>query len=136
VQLTLPRIAAAVLAASVASNASAASLLSYGWGLSDATVTVGSHTFRIYVHPRDDTLLIQAAMKDMGANPSKWLLREWRTAAETLVTPVGCGISEVRAMARMGASWEATYVCPPGVDLRALIKAQRHDLQQGAQLHR
>jgi hypothetical protein len=52
-----------------------------------------------------------------------------------IVAPIGCGISDIRPLWRSGAAWEATYVCPAGVDLVALVKEQRPALKQGEQLH-
>ena len=130
-------VAAALLAATDAESAS--SIFDFGLGLSEATVTVEGKTFRIYTNKRGrDSILLQAAIKDSlgGMNPAAWPLADWRRAAETLVAPVGCGIEDVAAVTRIGASWEATYVCPPGVDLRALIREQSADLKQGAPLHR
>ncbi|HEY5070525.1 MAG TPA: hypothetical protein VII63_00695 [Caulobacteraceae bacterium] len=125
-----------VAALAVAFDTSAASLLSYGWKLSDATVVLGPITFRIYVHPTENTLLIQPAMKNVGQAASHLPLAKWRQVAEAFVSPIGCGISDVRSVTKMGATWEAAYLCPPGVDLRALVKAQRVELQRGAALHR
>jgi hypothetical protein len=112
------------------------SIFDFGLGFSEATVVVGDNTFRIYTNKRGkSTIALEPAMKDMGKNPATWPLPVWRAAAEKFVAPVGCGISDVVAIARNGGAWEATYVCPAGVDLKALIRAQTRDLQQGVPIH-
>ncbi len=123
-----------VVALLLSGCASTSQLMSYGVELSDALVTVDGRRFTVYVHPRDDTLLLQPKMGAGFLPNGEEPIYTWRKVAEQFVAPVGCGISAVKFLT--SASWEANYVCPAGVDLRGLVVAQRAQLQQGAPLHR
>jgi hypothetical protein len=115
--------------------AAAAGLLSYGLATSDATVREDGRTFRFYVHPHENLLLIQPSMgQAITKHPDKWPQEVWRHAAETLVSPAGCAIVDVHDKSKIGATWEASYACPSGVDLRALMMAQRPTITRGEPL--
>jgi len=134
--MQLTRIAALFVALAIPATSHAGSLLSYGWRTAGAEETVDGKHFSIYIHPKDNTILLQPKMGALFHDiPAQWPLVVWRQAAEAFVSPIGCGISDVKAMTRTGATWEATYVCPDGVDLRALAESQRSDLKKGAILH-
>lgn len=132
------RVALALILALGPASASAGSLFDYMKLTYDAKLTVDGRVFSVMLHKSQDRFLLQPSMHEaftgMGA-PAHWPLPVWRKAAETFVEPVGCGISDMDAISRHGGSWEATYVCPPGVDLRALVAAERKDLRQGLPLH-
>ena len=115
-------------------GADANSVLDYH-GYSDASVALAEDTFRIYVNKNWNTFLIQPAMSVVVRGGGHFPITTWRIVAEKFVYPVGCGISDLRALSKMGASWEATYVCPASVDLLALVNAQRADLRRGVPLH-
>jgi hypothetical protein len=102
-------------------------------GTADAHIEVEGRRFSIYVHSKDNALLLQPKISEMGS--SSWGIQNYRAAAEQFVKPVGCGISAVEAISVMGGSWEATYVCPESINLRALVKAQRSQLVKGVPLH-
>lgn len=109
-------------------------LMSYGVELSDAKVLLpDGGAFSVYVHPKDPTILIENRIAQSGRAQS-YDIGIWRSAAESFVKPIGCGISEVKNIS--AGAWEAAYACPPGVDLRGLAMAQRRELQGGAPLHR
>jgi hypothetical protein len=135
------RTACALMLAALTSGASAQGLVDMGWGWnSDAKVVDIDGAFNVWVYrPRNhDSLLLEPRMSEIlgGAGAvSHWPIAFWRHAAEAFVRPVGCGISDVQAISKDGAAWRALYVCPPGVDLRALVMAQRPALQQGQPLH-
>jgi hypothetical protein len=114
-----------------------ANLLAYNWAGSDAMIIDTGRSFQIYVHPRQDKLLVQPSMSQaLHDVPGRWPLAYFRHAAEAFVAPLGCGISEMDVVGpKAGASWEASYVCPEGVDLRALIREQRRGLKTGAPIH-
>lgn len=126
----------AAAAALISSSAQAASLFTYPLGR--VPVESDGRRFMIVVHGKEDAFLIQATQGAAwgGKRPQDWPPEVWRKAAEAFASPVGCGIPEVRAITRQGATWEATYVCPEGVDLRALFTAQKDDLRKGLPLHR
>ena len=130
----MKRAVVAIATLTLASHAEAGSLLSYGWGNSDASVPMGSGHFNIWVHHKDNTILIEPGMSTVMGGGGHFPDSTWRTIAEAFVEPVGCGISDVRPISRIGAAWEATYVCPEGVDLRALVKAQHDRLTKGERL--
>ncbi|MET4683911.1 hypothetical protein [Brevundimonas faecalis] len=110
--------------------ASTGRLLSYGVELSDALLRMGHAQFSIYVHPKDDTLLIQRRVMQTSNYDGQELIR---IAAAQFLEPVDCTVTEVRLIAPGG--WEAGFACPAGVDLRALVQQQRAALQTGAPLH-
>ena len=126
---------AALVALSAAVPAQAASLFSYPMNFGQATIHDGGRTFKLWVHPKENRILLEAAIgQSFFGKPGKWPLEYWRQAAESFVAPVGCGIQDVDVNWRAGASWEASYVCPPGVDLRALVNAQTDQLKKGQPL--
>ena len=138
--LALTLVASAASAQTPPSDKAPESLFSAGWPWSaDAKVLDDQgRTYTIYVHRKHDVLLIQPRMSEIigGAGAvSHWPINSWRHAAETFVAPLGCGIPDVYAVTKAGATWEATFVCPTGVDLRATVIAQRAALQQGQPLH-
>jgi hypothetical protein len=128
-------IAVALLVSAPAAEAQ--SILSYKW-TSDALVLDHGRAFTIYIHPKADTLLIQPRLSQVyggRAKPQDWPLDYWRQAAEAFVEPIGCGISDVSVKSRIGATWQAVFVCPPGVDLRRLAADQHATLIKGEPLH-
>lgn len=125
------RVALAAAAALTVAGCGTGRLLSYGTQMSDAVVRMGPAAFSVYVHPKDDTLLIQRRVMQTTNHDSAELIR---IAGTQFVQPVGCSITEVRSIA--AGSWEAGFACPPDVDLRALASEQRAQLQAGASLHR
>lgn len=125
---------AAVLFSAWASCASASGLLSYGAGVAEAKFSTLSGGFAVYVHPKEDKLLLQRTSFTAETLTSRDIA-PWRNAAEVFVQPIGCGISRVEALSVKGQTWEAWYICPDGVDLRALAAAQRQDLRRGRPIH-
>lgn len=121
-------IAAVLLAAP---PALAANILSYNGP--SAAISRDGRTFKIVVHPKQNLILIQSGFRHMTStpHPQDWPAPVWRDVAESVVTPVGCEIPEVRALSRKGGTWEAVYTCPEAVDLRALVKAQKKTLEAG-----
>lgn len=123
----------AVLAALMAmalGGCGAGRMLSYGSELSDAVVRMGPAAFSVYVHPKDDTLLIQRRVAQTGSNDGPELIR---IVASQFLASVECSASNVAFIGP--GSWEASFACPPGVDLRTLVRDQRTALQAGASLH-
>lgn len=115
----------------------AAGFLTYPWTAS-ATFDDGGRRFVAYINGKTDTILLQGSWKEIvheARSMRDWPIQYWRQAAETLVGPAGCGISDVHALMKNGATWEATFVCPAGVDLRKLAKEQHEALMKGEPLH-
>lgn len=120
--------------------------MSYGSGLADAKFSVNGRMFTAWVHPSDNDLLIETTV---GAAAGRGIIQgltfgiaemkipyaDWEAAAKWLVEPVGCKVLRVYPLDQT-TTWEAVYECPPGVDLRALINANRDKLRRGIQLTR
>ena len=128
-------LAVAVIAAAAA-PASANGILDYSWTMADARVPMGDTAFNVWIQKKRDTILIEPSMKTVMGGGGHYPDNVWRTVAEGFVSPIGCGVSDVVPLSRAGAAWEATFVCPAGVDLHALARAQRDDLKRGLPLHR
>jgi hypothetical protein len=129
----------AVAGAAFSAAAEPATMSSFGiWRFSaDGYVQADDRRFSIYVHPKENLLMIQPKIADtVRMNPSQWPVQVWRDAAEAFVEPLGCDISDVEVMMRSGATWQAAYVCPSDVDLRKLVREQKADLKQGVPLHK
>lgn len=125
----------AVALVCVASPTLGASLFSYPMNFGQATIHDQGRTFTLWVHPKENRILLEVPPGEaVFKKPTKWPIEYWRHAAEIFVAPVGCGIQDVDVNWREGAAWEATFVCPPGVDLRALVKAQSPALKKGVPL--
>lgn len=115
---------------STTSQAETHSMFSYNGGR--FPVIVDGLKFIVVPHKKYDTLMMQAALSSPAGADTP--IETWRRVAEAFVQPVGCGISSVEAITKMGATWEATYICPAGVDLHGLIKAQKVSLKNGLPL--
>lgn len=143
IQMTrIALVLAAALALMACSNL--ARTLSYGTDWADAIFGVDGTRFEMYAHERDPTLLLQVSI---GRAAAQGLLEgvslglankgpafaEWKSAAEWILTPVGCSIVDLYPLDQ-SHTWEVRYACPPGVDLRAMIGAQREQLRNGVPL--
>lgn len=111
----------------------AASLFSYTDPA--ASVALNGQSYRVAVHPKEPLILLQVGFA--GARKLRGVDHApvFRAAAETLVAPVGCTITDLDPLGpgRSG-TFEARYSCPEGVDLRALFHAQRRALERGEAL--
>ena len=114
---------------------------SYGAKLADAKVQVDGRNFSIWVHPTDQALLIQRGFgAAMGQAVAQGLTMNamnpqepkpvWRRAAEQITGPLGCTLTDVYSLDNR-MTWEATFTCPAGTDLRASVMAQRSELRAG-----
>lgn len=141
-------VAGSLLFASLAGCASTQRLTSYGDGdlSAGAQVVVQGHRMNVSVHPRDDTLLAQKTVKDSAASGFLQGLtfgiadgfkpdpREVDIALARFVSPTGCEVAPVVEVGSGSINFEASYSCPPGVDLRALMRAQQPALMRGEAL--
>lgn len=130
------RVALTLTVALLGGSAQAAGMMSYGMATADAELVYEGRAFSIYVHPKQDLLMLQPKLSETFKPPipPEWPIGFWRGAAEQFVKPAGCGIPEVHVLSKNGATWEASYLCPAGLDLRALILAQRSALKRGSEL--
>lgn len=136
---------AAVAAALVLGGcANVSRMVSYGTGWADAIVTLNGVRMEMYAHPSDPTVMMQVwigrvmgqqvlEMVTLGLADNGPGIETWRAGARWLVEPAGCKVEELRPLDQAD-TWEARYACPEGVDLRALIEAQRDQLREGRQL--
>jgi hypothetical protein len=89
-------------------------MLDYGVWPKSKTVEMDGHKFRIYFHPHKPFILIQptfaGALK--GGTFSHMDLAYWQDAAQAIVEPYGCKVTDVAAKTKMGATWNAQYLCP------------------------
>ena len=120
--------AAVLLATTVAGCAGMSRINSYGFETADARHNFGGRTFSVYVHPTEDTLLIQPSIADMQASVSDTVMR---LALEDFIKPTDCRITAPVVIA--GGSWEAHYTCKTA-DLRRLIQTQKASLVAGSTL--
>jgi hypothetical protein len=126
--------------------ASVSHALDYGdLRLADAKFETEHREFSLWLHPEQDTALIEGRLVDNAVQGSTrwatgglWNIRTpyagWREGARTFLQPVGCEVLEMTPY-KTDAVWEFRYRCPQGVDLRALVHAQRGDLRDGKPLH-
>lgn len=102
-------------------------LLQYEGASQRRDVRVDGRVMHVVVHPRDPNLLVQrnagAALlqgasegMSLGLRPAAMGEDAYRRAAEAVALPAGCRITDLRPLDGR-VSWEATYVCPPGVAL-------------------
>lgn len=140
-QRTIIAVALVLLVAGCAAGFSRA--LSYGNRFADARFELAGQEFTAWVHPSDQTIMIQNGYgAAVGAGVADGLgigvdakFDQWRAAALHLLQPSGCQVENLRPLDQ-AIMWEFDYRCPEGVDLRALIMAQRETLRAGAPLRR
>lgn len=105
-------------------------LMSYGTDMADALVRMGPAAFSVYVHPADDTLMLQRRMSQTSNSDGPELIA---IAAQTFLDPVRCTAGSAAALAP--GTWEVPFTCPTGVDIRALAQQQRTALRAGTPIH-
>lgn len=105
-------------------------MLSYGSEMSDAVVRMGPAAFSVYIHPKDDALMIQRRISQTSNSDGPELIS---IAAQTFLDPVGCSAGSTVPLGP--GTWETRFICPSSVDIRALAHQQRSALQSGAPLH-
>ena len=124
--------AASLLLGTVALGGCASSrMLSYGMELGDAVVRLGPAAFSVYIHPQDDTLMIQRGTAQANTVDSPQLIQ---IVGTTFLEPTGCSMSTPSLIGP--GTWEAAYVCPPSIDLRQLAADQRATLRAGQPIHK
>lgn len=104
----------------------------YGWHTADARVHYGGRVFSVYVHPRDDTLMVQPSLADtMSRDALSTRIAE--LVLEEFLQGTSCKVSEPKQIT--SGTFEASYVCAAGFDLRRAMAAERPELTQGGRLN-
>ncbi len=113
----------------------------------DAIVQMNGHPLVIFIHPKEDGLMAEVTLGSAAASGFVDGLtmglakghrldpRDVDRALNAFVQPVGCTVDQVREIGNEQVGFEGAFHCPAGVDLRALINAQRGDLRRGVPLH-
>lgn len=128
----------------IAGCASTGRAMSYGNRFADARYEAGGKTFSVWIHPTEPTIMLQSTWGSAAASGAvegatlgvanvDSSYATWMAGARALTEPAGCEVQHLRPLDQ-SIMWEFDYVCPEGVDLRALIMSQRAALRQGARL--
>jgi len=132
--------------AGCASMQRAASYASDGQMTFDGKIQVDGRWMDMSIHPRDDTLFVQRGIGDSASAGALQgltfgIARGWKPdprkideALRSFLQPVGCTASPSYEVGSTDSNYEARYSCPAGVDLRAIMAAQRAALQRGEPL--
>lgn len=138
----------ALAALALTGCASTGRMMSYGGkgmdSVADAKFQSGGREYALWVHRQEDMIMLQRGVMTAAGKSFvqglTWGLVEardpyiaWKQAATEFLAPVGCTATEVRPIDQ-DTAWEAAYVCPEGVDLRALVAAQKAQLRKGQPL--
>lgn len=139
--------AVCLAAISLAGCAAVSRSASYGMELADAQPIVDGKAYRLYIHPREDTILMQRPMltgmgqgavrgATFGLVQAGEAYDPWKRAAVEFLHPVGCEVTDVYPLGGQTGTWEARFKCPADVDIRALAAAERSELRAGGSLHK
>jgi hypothetical protein len=119
-------------------------IMTYGTGWADAMYNVHGKRFEVWIHPTDNSILLNSTIgnafaKGMVKGASLGIAETapsysvWMAGAKALLDPVGCTVKDLRPL-KQEVSWEFDFVCPPGVDLRRMMREQRTELRDGKPL--
>lgn len=108
----------------------------------DAKFEDGGRSFAVWVHPKEDVVMFQRSTASaMGKGLARGLTyglveaRDpydmWKSASSRFIGAFGCSVTELRPQGE-GDAYEASYACPAGTDLRAIVYANRESLRGGA----
>lgn len=121
-------------------------LLSYGNNNAQAQIEVGGRRMNVWSHPSEPSLLIVQTVGDAAAagavRGATFGLSEGRqpdvrdvdAAVARFLAPVGCRAQPATQLGSHAIQFEATFTCPQGVNLRALMFAQKERLMRGGEL--
>ena len=97
----------------------------------------------LWVHPRESAILTGMTVGDAAiggairgftfglAGGFKPDPRAVDAALANFLAPTGCRAANVREIGHDSVNFEATYTCPPGVDLRTIVNSQTPALMRG-----
>lgn len=136
--------AVTAVAAVLSGCAGLSRMTEYGSRLADAKTTVDGHSFSLWVHPRENAILVQrgfggamgqslASGATLGAVNMMEPKPYWTKAAQWLTDPLGCTVTDAYSLDNK-ITWEAPFTCPESIDLRAKVMQQRDSLREGAPL--
>lgn len=123
--------------------ASVQRLSSYGMSGAQAQVAVGSKRMNVWLHPNEPALMLAATVADgmadgavrgatlglAGSGLPRPLAID--AAVSAWLQPTGCRATPVQEIGDQRTNFEATYSCPEGVDLRAIVNSQKASLMRG-----
>ena len=135
---------AAVALALLSGCAGISRALSYGNGWADAIYTTQGKRYEVWMHPKDNTILLNGSIGDamakgviggltLGIAGRDADASVWMTGARAFLDPAGCRVKDLYPV-QLPDSWEVVYECPNGVDLRQLVREQRAALRDGKPL--
>lgn len=89
-------------------------MLDYGVWPASKTIEIDGHKFRVWFHPRKPFIMIQPTFAGSleGGTFSHLDLAYWQDAAQNIVEPYGCKVTDVAPKTKTGATWNAKYLCP------------------------
>ncbi|RZI99840.1 MAG: hypothetical protein EON90_09970 [Brevundimonas sp.] len=137
---------ALIIGLSLSGCASTGRLLSYGNNNAQAQIDVAGRKMNVWSHPTDQTLLIvktvgrataDAALEGatLGiADATRPDVRAIDASVARFLAPVGCTAQPVAQLGGDAVQFEAAFNCPVGVNLRALMFAQKDGLMRGEAL--
>lgn len=136
------RLACLLLVVALVGCASMSRMMTYPHGLADAKVTVGHREFSIWFHTTDSTILIQRGFGgsmghalgqglSLGAVNMMEPQPIWRAAAEAVLGPIGCRITDIYTLDN-DITWEAHYSCEgPTPVPQAIVQSHRDSWRAG-----
>jgi hypothetical protein len=96
----------------------------------DARVHTDTGWMNVWIANNND-LMIQPSVWTAFSGGGHYPPGTWRAVAEHLIGGLGCSISDVHAMTKIGATWIAAMKCPDGMSLLALARAQHEAVIHG-----
>ena len=126
----------------VSGCASVQRMASYRDG-ADAQIGVAGRRMNLWMHPSDPTILAGMTVADAAgggfirgatfglAGGFKPDPRAVDAALAAWLRPTGCTAAPVQELGNDSINFEARYSCPAGVDLNALVEAQKAGLMRG-----
>ena len=108
-------------------------------GPADAQVAVGNHHFSVWFDRKETTVFVKggagagrALVSVLTLNAVTFIepVSYWRAAAQAILTPIGCTVSELHALGDR-STWQVSYACPVGVDAVAEMEAHREEWRGG-----
>lgn len=91
---------------------------------------VGGRSVTAFVHPTANSIWMKTA--EGGPGFMQWTSDAWLRPVAWVIEPTGCRLTE--DVPAPGATREAGFVCPAGVDIRAILSARSSTWKAGDRL--